>query len=65
MTPIGFVDIARVEPGGSFGALSLVDGKMRMATAKALTRVHCLYLNADDWAKTKADIERKKIARRV
>ena len=61
LTDPGFIDIARVEAGGSFGALSLVDGKMRMATAKTLTRCHCLVLNAKDWACTEKDIKKRKI----
>ena len=46
LTEKGFIDIARIEPGGSFGALALIDGKPRMSTTKCLTRCHLLVLDA-------------------
>ena len=40
----GYIDIARIEAGGSFGALALLDGFSRRATTKCLTRCHLLVL---------------------
>ena len=45
LTDKGFIDVGRIEPGGSFGALALIDGKNRMCTTKCLTRCHFLTLN--------------------
>jgi len=38
----GFIDIARLGGGASFGELALIDGKPRMCTVKAISRVHML-----------------------
>ena len=51
LTDRGFIDVGRIEPGGSFGALALIDGKPRMCTTKALTRCHFLCLNKMEWKK--------------
>lgn len=51
----GFVDIARVSVGTSFGELALIDGKPRMATIKCLTRCHFLVLNRNDYIKSLKD----------
>lgn len=45
----GMADVARLEAGSSFGELSLIDGKNRMATIKCLTRCHFLVLTRQDW----------------
>jgi hypothetical protein len=45
------IDIGRVVAGGSFGALSLIDGKPRMGTMKCLIRTHMLVLSRNDWKK--------------
>lgn len=55
----GFVDVARLAGGASFGALALLDGKPRMATTKCLTRCHLLTLSKTDYNKTLATIEQK------
>lgn len=61
----GFVDIARVEGGGSLGALALIDGKPRMATMKALTRCHFISISMPQYQKALDMIARKKEAKRV
>ena len=61
----GFIDIGRIEPGGSFGALALIDGKPRMCTTKCLTRCHFLVLNKADWLRAEKDIRKRKIEERV
>ena len=65
LTDPDFVDIARIEPGGSFGALSLIQGKKRMGTTKALTRCHLLVLNKNDWKESEKEIQERKIADKV
>ena len=57
----GYVDIARIEAGGSFGELALSDGKPRMSTVKTLTNVHLLVLNRHAYNKSIDAIERKRI----
>ena len=47
----GYIDVARIEEGGSIGELALIDGKPRMCTVKSLTRCHLLTLNRFDFAK--------------
>jgi hypothetical protein len=61
----GFVDMARVTVGASFGELALIDGKPRMATIKCLTRCHFLVLNRQDYIKSLKDQERKRKYDRV
>ena len=56
----GFIDIARIECGGSVGALALVDGKPRICTVKCLTRCHFISLSVGDFKKGLEEIERKK-----
>lgn len=56
----GFIDIARLSGGGSFGALALLDGKPRMTTIKALNRCHLMILSRKDYNKTLDTIEFKK-----
>ena len=65
ITEKGFVDIARIEQGGSFGALALIDGKPRMSTTKCLTRCHLLVLNADEWKDCEAQIFHRQVKERV
>ena len=60
LTDKQMVDIARVGAGGSFGALSLIDGKPRMATIKCLIRTHLLVLSKSDWKKCEHDIRKRK-----
>ena len=48
----GFVDIARVTAGCSFGELALIDRKPRMSSVKCLTRCHFLVLHKNDYLKT-------------
>jgi CRP-like cAMP-binding protein len=47
----GFVDVARIEEGGAIGELALVDGKPRMCTTKALTRLHLIVINKHEFLK--------------
>ena len=47
----GFIDIARITSGGSFGELALIDGKPRLITVKALTRCHMLTISKKDFDK--------------
>ena len=56
LTDDNFIDIARVEPGGSFGALALIQGKKRMGTTKALNRVHLIVLNRQNWKNCEKEI---------
>jgi CRP-like cAMP-binding protein len=56
----GFIDVARVTGGGSFGALALLDGKPRMATIKCLTRCHFMVLTRSDYEKTLSAIDSKR-----
>lgn len=56
----GFIDLARLEPGGCFGELALVDGKPRMATIKCITRCHFLVLNRTDYAKALREQDKKR-----
>lgn len=56
----GFVDIARLSGGGSFGALALIDGKPRMTTIKSLKRCHLMILSKKAYNKTLETIEIKK-----
>ena len=65
ITDKGFIDVGRIEPGGSFGALALIDGKNRMCTTKCLTRCHFLTLNKEEWIKAEKDIKKRKIEDRV
>lgn len=65
LTDRGFIDIGRIEPGGSFGALALIDGKPRMCTTKCLTRCHFLVLSKSDWLRAEKDIRKRKIEERV
>ena len=60
LTDRGFIDIARIEAGGSFGSLALVDGFQRRATTKCLTRCHLLVLNQDDWKQSEKEIQKRK-----
>ena len=60
LTDPGFVDIARLCCGGSFGALALIDGKPRMATTKTLVRTHLMTLSKVDYNKTLETIEYKR-----
>ena len=60
LTNKGMVDIARVVPGGSFGALALVDGKPRLSTTKCITRVHLLVLNKADWRESELQSTKRK-----
>ena len=57
----GFIDVARVEEGGTIGELALVDGKPRMCTTKCLTRVHLIKIIRSDYNKAIIEIERKRI----
>lgn len=56
-----FVDVARIFEGGSVGELSLIDGKPRFCTVKALIRTHLLCLSKNDFEKAKYETKRKKI----
>jgi CRP-like cAMP-binding protein len=56
----GFIDIARLEGGASFGELALLDGKPRMATIKCLTRCHFISLSRVDYEKTLIAIDNKR-----
>lgn len=58
----GFIEIARLEAGGSFGELALIDGKPRMATIKCLKRCHFLVLSKKEFLKSLEDIKQKKKA---
>ena len=58
----GFVDIARLESGGSFGELAIIDGKPRMSTIKCLTRCHFIVLSKAAYNKTLYEIEKKRQA---
>ena len=54
-----FIDIARLESGGSFGELALIDGKPRMATIKCLTRCHFITLTKNIYKRSLDKIDRK------
>lgn len=56
----GFIEIARLEAGGSFGELALIDGKPRMATIKCLKRCHFLVLSKKEYIKSLEEIKNKK-----
>ena len=56
-----FVDVARINEGGSVGELSLTDGKPRFCTVKAITRTHLLSLSKQDFEKAKYETKRKRI----
>ena len=56
----GFIEIARLEAGGSFGELALIDGKPRMATIKCLKRCHFLVLSKKEYLKSLDEIKSKK-----
>ena len=56
----GFVEIARLEAGGSFGELALLDGKPRMTTIKCLKRAHFLILSKKEYNKSLEDIKIQK-----
>ena len=56
----GFVDIARITGGMSFGALCLLDSKPRMATNKCLTKCHLMTLSKSDYDKTLNTIQHKR-----
>lgn len=60
-----FIDIARVNEGGSVGELSLVDGKPRFCTVKALTRCHLVCLSRHDYEKAKDQTKKKRISNLV
>lgn len=49
----GFVDIARIHAGGSFGEMALIDGKPRFCTTKCLTRCHIIVIKKDEFEKAK------------
>ena len=49
LTSKGMIDIARIIAGGSFGQMSLTDGKPRLSTVKCLSRVHLLILDKESW----------------
>lgn len=57
----GFIDIARLEAGGSFGELALLDGKPRMATIKCLQRCHFFIISKNLYEKSLDEIERKRL----
>ena len=59
------IDIGRVIAGGSFGGLSLIDGKPRITTTKCLVRTHLLVLSKHNWNKCEYDIKKRKIYDRV
>jgi len=61
----GFIDVARIEEGGSIGALALVDGKPRICTTKCLVRSHFISISKTQFLKALDEIERKKQAARV
>ena len=65
LTEKGFIDIARIENGGSFGVNALIDRKPRMSTAKCLTRCHLLVLTYPEWKISEGLIEAKKVKERV
>jgi hypothetical protein len=54
------IDIGRVIAEGSFGGLSLIDGKPRITTTKCLVRTHLLVLSRSDWKKCEFDIKKRK-----
>ena len=56
----GFVDMARITGGMSFGALCLLDSKPRMATNKCLTKCHLMCLSKVDYDKTLVKIQVKR-----
>ena len=56
----GHVEIARIEPGVSFGETALVDEKPRMATIKCLTRCHFLILTKTYYLRALREIDKKK-----
>ena len=65
LTDDGYIDIGRIEPGGSFGALALLHGKRRMGTTKALTRCHLIVLKKDCWRLCEKEIKERKISEMV
>lgn len=60
LTQPHMIDIARIDAGGSFGALALTDGKPRITTTKCLIRTHLIVLSRADWKKTEQDIKKRK-----
>lgn len=46
-----FQDIAHLGAGCSFGEMSLVSGKPRMATIKTLTKCHMMVLSKENYVK--------------
>ena len=56
----GFVEIARLNAGCSFGELALIDGKPRMATIKCLKRAHFMILSKKEYNKSLDDIKYKR-----
>lgn len=56
----GFIDMARITGGMSFGALCLLDGKPRMATNRCLTKCHLMTLSKADYDKTLNTIQHKR-----
>ena len=61
----GFIDIARLEGGCSFGELALIDGKPRMANLVCLTRSHFMVLSKADYERTLMAIDSKRRAAKV
>jgi CRP-like cAMP-binding protein len=59
MTEKGFIDIARIFEGGSFGENSLVDGKPRFCTTKCMQRTHIIYISKTNFEKAVEQTKRK------
>lgn len=55
----GFVDIARIYEGGSFGENALRDGKPRFISVKCLERCHLLFISKAGFEKARDETDRK------
>lgn len=56
----GFVDIARLMAGGSFGQNALIDGKPRFCTTRCIERCHLLYISKANYIKSIEIKDKKK-----
>lgn len=62
---VGMLDIARLEGGGSFGELALLDGKPRAATIKCTQRTHFMTISIDDYDKALKQIKRNELEEKM